>query len=780
MVLHAFLTGVAAATTALLTPSGRNLEYEHVTLAAAIVAVCWPMIAVHFSSRIGSPVQWLATVAALFGGLSLPGFAMFALKICPCSEFGYGQWLVVQALPSCLLSAAAGNMTIIASTSFKTKSIIPGRSGWRASLLWLAMVGVSMTVLAGTLWFMPQKRTVHILLGFLHGPIYDERIWLHRDVILARAGHAFLFTAAGLATCAWQTSTKTSLNHARRIMIGLLTTGWIIITFILWGSPVTGHGSRLLQRQFSGHIDGSGFQLFHDMDDQDASRLADEAAFHIRDLKNIFGKIDYPMIDIYAYPDARLKKLWFGGGATDVTDVVTPGVHITAGGRRASHELSYASPPHVPHPTLRHELVHALMSRVAFHGLGFHPNMAITEGLAVAFAPDANIFSVMSLDEGAAELLASGRLKNPDQLFSPWTFWMESGPRAYTVAGSLIGWLAKSPRFNGIRTVTELYAGKNWQESTGESATNLITQWHQEISQNSSIAKNELRKKIRASTIFRSKGIVLDACPHSFADRMAANPDAIELERIGKITGDPTYHLMVLRRKAQDAFIANDRAAAATLGEELIQTLDHPRDGEPTWPPRHEEDLEMRILALDLVAFAESKIQTSPDLADLATFHDSHPLPIHLARQILIRERLGQILPPESAEPWRWYLAGWSALPTGTIHNKESREGTPWIVDYLRLRNRIRGRAADKNQSQVSVLIDKKPDEVLIRREPAFAFEWYRSLAELAEKEAPAGTNPVAQALWLKAAASVSSQNNDTVRDQMEQNARRTSGASVP
>ena len=44
------------------------------------------------------------------------------------------------------------------------------------------------------------------------------------------------------------------------------------------------------------------------------------------------------MIDIYAYPDARLKKLWFGGGATDVTDVVTPGVHITAGGRRATNQ----------------------------------------------------------------------------------------------------------------------------------------------------------------------------------------------------------------------------------------------------------------------------------------------------------------------------------------------------------------------------------------------------------------------------------------------------------
>ncbi|NBQ53378.1 MAG: hypothetical protein EBU49_07355, partial [Proteobacteria bacterium] len=108
MILLPFSTGIAAAAVALLIPSGRNLEYEHVTLAAAIVAVCWPLAALHRSSRIESPAQWTTTVAALFGGLALPGSVMFALKICPCSEVGYGQWLMVQALPSCLFSATAG------------------------------------------------------------------------------------------------------------------------------------------------------------------------------------------------------------------------------------------------------------------------------------------------------------------------------------------------------------------------------------------------------------------------------------------------------------------------------------------------------------------------------------------------------------------------------------------------------------------------------------------------------------------------------------------------
>ena len=40
-----------------------------------------------------------------------------------------------------------------------------------------------------------------------------------------------------------------------------------------------------------------------------------------------------------AFADENKKKLWFGGGSTDVTDVYTPSVHVSLGSW--------------PHPTLR-------------------------------------------------------------------------------------------------------------------------------------------------------------------------------------------------------------------------------------------------------------------------------------------------------------------------------------------------------------------------------------------------------------------------------------------
>src|SRR5690606_30180103 len=129
---------------------------------------------------------------------------------------------------------------------------------------------------------------------------------------------------------------------------------------------------------------------------------------------------EHPHIWIYVYADGRLKKTLFGAGETDVTDVYTPTVHITA--------------ESFPHSTLRHELVHALLSSHAPFGLGFHPNIAITEGFAEALAPR---IRTLDLDVASAALISTGKLKNMENLFSP-LFWLESGERSYTAAGSFL------------------------------------------------------------------------------------------------------------------------------------------------------------------------------------------------------------------------------------------------------------------------------------------------------------------------------------------------------
>jgi len=750
-------TGAAAAVIAFLMPAGRNLEYEHVTMAAAMIAVLWPL------ARIWSPgtTNWLVTALALFTGLSIPGWLMFAFRYCPCSPSGYGQWLLIQAAPSCLLAGCAtawvdrlkidrSGIHRLATRSFATRA--------RLTAIWIVVVLASLAFLSATLWFYPQKRAVSAFFGFLHGPIYDERIWIHADVMRARLAHALLFCAVGVSA-----SLNPKLKPRPKLLApagftmagataALLAVTWAAMTWSLHDSPATGHGQRVLQSQFTHVTEGDGFRLFHH-DANGTRSLAAEATFHIRDLREILGGIEFPRVDIYAYRDARTKKIWFGGGATDVTDVWAPGIHVTA------------SPDTTHHPTLRHELVHALTSRVAFHGLGFHPNIALTEGLAVALAPDENIFSVMSMDEAAAELMESGRIQRPENLFRASTFWLESGPRAYTVAGSLIHWLIHT---RGVSQVLALYSGKDWQQATGADSAQLIAAWRQDISTRNSTGRNATATRVRASTLFRSGGVAVDVCPHSFADRLAANPDIDSLEYMATHTGDPAYDVIARRREARLIFESNDKSAARELARRVIAAAE--------WPPRHEEDVELRILALDLIAFSGDKMETNPGLGGLATFHATHPLPVHLARQILVRERLERILPVADALPWRWYLAGWAAIPGqgSDLPDRKTGKHAPWLIDYLRVRNWLRSGAPADVSSQVPGFMNKKIDLALAAAEPDFAFEWYRGLAELLERGSGASQ---AQALWLKAAAAAS---NATVRDRMEQNARRAAFATVP
>ena len=732
-----FIAGAAAALITFVTPAGRNLEYEHVTLAAGLVAVLWPL------ARIWTPAtsNWLATALALFTGLALPGTMMFVFRGCPCSPSGYGQWLLIQAVPACLLAGSATAWIDRVNMHPALPRFVAGRA--RLTAVWILAVLASLALLSATLWFFPQKRAVNAFFGFLHGPIYDERIWIHPDVMRARLSHALLFCAAGIAA-----SLKPRMIP--RGIAALFAMTWAVATWSLRDSPATGHGQRVLQKQFAHVIEGDGFRLFLvDARDQDA--LATEAAFHIRDLREILGAIDFPRVDIYAYPDARTKKIWFGGGATDVTDVWTPGIHITV------------SPGTTHHPTLRHELVHALTSRVAFHGLGFHPNMALTEGLAVALAPDENIFSVMSLDEAAAELMESGRIRRPENLFSASAFWLESGPRAYTVAGSLIHWMIRT---RGVGPVMALYSGKDWQQATGADSTQLIAAWQQDISTRASTRRNAEAARVRASTLFRSAGVAYDVCPHSFADLMAANPDIHELEYMATHTGDPAYDVIARRREAHSIFENSDKARARDLARRVVAAAE--------WPPRNEEDIELRILALDLSAFAGGDVEIKPGMAELVAFHATHPLPVHLARQILVRDRLKELLPEVDAMPWRWYLAGWSAIPgEDSVLDGGRRGHAPWLIDYLRVRNWLRSGATADAMTQVSGFISKKIDPRLAGSERDFTFEWYRSLAELHER---GRDRERAKALWLKAAAA---SGNATVRDRMEQNARRAAFAAV-
>lgn len=433
-------------------PPARNLEYEYA------IATAWAVTFACIICGIFAPITWLQTKEkwntldfVLLAGLPLvaylPGSFMFAVNLCPCSGPGYYFWMTLMVLPGGWLGI--GLMLWIGRSRMSRSRIV--RWGVSAFPFGLALVA------AGLMWFFPQKRITSVLLGFLHGPIYDRWIAVDEGVVWSRIGHALigliLIAVAGGIIKRGQWLYRVALMVAFAVLV------------VAHQAPSQGHGFAALNRELPDVIQIENIELRYkkrsNMDEEIAGRLASDAAFHVIELMTTLGTEISEPIRIYAYADSDQKKILFGGGHTDITDVWTPSVHI---------ELEDS-----PHPTLRHELAHAVASYVSWHGIGFHPNMLLTEGLAMALAPTDQS---LGFDQMAASMIQTGRFHSVENLMNPLGFWSESGSRSYVVAGSFLRWLSEKYGPAAVRTI---YSGQSIANVTKDSPSNLMAAWKKDI-----------------------------------------------------------------------------------------------------------------------------------------------------------------------------------------------------------------------------------------------------------------------------------------------------------
>ena len=423
----------------LVTNVGRNLEYEYALLTSWLTLAFVPWMGI-FSRRDSkrSSIDFTAALPPvvfnstplLLGWIFLvpliftvgPGTVLLWTKTCLCSPSGFYFWMAILWYPTAILAQA------IAFGVAKLKA-----RGWslvRLLAFWIIALGLITIVTIAQLWLFPQKRLLQLGVGFLHGPIYDQMIYFDHSLAAIRLAHLLI----AVALFAWQFRQR-HLGWTVSLLVSLSAAAIITYSYHYGSARSTSvqQGFSALEEALPYTLNGDGFTLHFSaagLAKPDSSkeqrqiseqvhqtnvpqpgplaltqvtgsirRLFLDTTFHLKELREILGA-GQP-VGIFVYPNKRVKKLWFGGGNTDVTDVRTPSIHITE-----SSGL---------HPTLRHELVHAVGAKEAFHGLGFHPNMAFTEGLAVALAPEHH---TLSLDAGAATLLASGKLPSLKVLFS--------------------------------------------------------------------------------------------------------------------------------------------------------------------------------------------------------------------------------------------------------------------------------------------------------------------------------------------------------------------------
>ena len=617
-----------------------------------------------------------------------------------CHSAGFITWFVLLAYPAHTIGIGVASWTLMFSAkkkSNKVKIIISG--------IYLLTLIISLMVI----WFYPQKRITNLLLSFLHGPIYDRRIELDWGIILSRSAHLIfgLFLLVSRRTI--------PKKHYFYPAILALTVIIVRTASINW--PSQQHGHSKLQHLMPQKISGNGFELYYKKSKKKEhntriDNFVKSIEFHLNELSFLKGQIN-PVITIYIYPNKKSKKLWFGGGGTDITDVFSPSIHTTLSG--------------LNHPTLRHELVHALTSSYAFHGLGFHPNMAFTEGIAVALAPWAK---EQTLNEATAQLVNLKRMPELKNLLSP-LFWGQSSSRSYTVAGSLISFLIRD---YGIEKVKALYAGASFYEAFKQEQQTIIDRWQLEIDRT---AKN-LENNLSSEKISRSKGVLKDQCPHSKSDYANTSPHL--LSKIRQPYGwspkrDYYQWLASIDNSNLEAKLEMWKADIKNIASGAFSLVGRMRpwfrliEEHKKWPPKNIEQVELIILEADMLRVSGQQKQSYKVLRDLKNLADKTELGSKLTREIYARIYLEEDLPIEEAEEWRRYLAGWlPRLPELAITNKD-KQTSPWITTYLATRN-TKFRKQINKQTILSIIKTTPPKAM----PTSFYTEWYRILgSELAK-----------------------------------------------
>jgi len=182
----------------------------------------------------------------------------------------------------------------------------------------------------------------------------------------------------------------------------------------------------------------------------EAQAMLQEALLWKYRLKNKIGELSSKPITIWLHKSDEDKFLYTGA----------KNVHFALPGLREIH----ISGLNIPHPVLGHELAHIYVSEhsntiFGIPGPGyFIPNVALSEGLAMALTEELNVENGLSQDEQAMALFQAGLTPDLESLFKENLGFFEADMRAaYIIAGSLINfYLAKQASNDRQKALTAL------------------------------------------------------------------------------------------------------------------------------------------------------------------------------------------------------------------------------------------------------------------------------------------------------------------------------------
>jgi tetratricopeptide (TPR) repeat protein len=536
------------------------------------------------SGRPFSPVQVAAkAIVATWAILVLPLLLSLAnaLRVQNCN---IGAGLAFFALlPACTGAFAAG-------TGAAISCAIPGRRGGRLAAFALPVLSVVWALVR--LYRDPAVFAFDPFAGFFPGPIYDEALRPPLRLLWFRLAN-LTWLAAAVAVAHWLCRDSPRGLRLRVRPLRALAQPWrrAVVALALLAASAGWYEARgrlgfhirhadlvrLLPREtrtehFVLHTDPAAES------DTDIGLAQQDLEFRYWQLAHILGVEPRLPITVYRFPSSAAKKDAVGAANTLYAKPWTREIFVQA--------------DRFPAQRLRHELAHVFAATfgdplfgvsLAWHFVGPIPWPTLASGLVEGIAEAADFDNPdgrSTTHQEAASMLALGKAPELERALGA-GFTFESGPRAYTIAGSFCRFLLD--RF-GAEKLRALYrSAGDFPRVYGRDLASLERDWRAFLS----TLPVDQSSRAEAEESFRRPAIFQKVCARELAARVAeargrlgtAPDDSVALlsSACADDPGEPTFRLDLA-----EALVAAGKAdrALATLAEaENSGTLTRPLRG---------------------------------------------------------------------------------------------------------------------------------------------------------------------------------------------------------
>lgn len=425
----------------------------------------------------------------------------------------------------------------------------------------------------------PQAFLLDPLLGYFPGPLYDEAVPLDARLLAAR-GEALGWAAAvaGAAALAGALVRRRGGGTARLRGPAALAAAGLLLVSGGWAGRAALQGGLDLRAAIADRLgarrDGPRCTLFLPAEKPPAAaaELLAECEFHAADVAARLAVANPPHVTVYLYRSAEEKRRLVGASHTDFT-------------RPWQAEIHLLDQP-LPHPVLRHEIVHAVASALSpgplhvparFRAL---PSLALVEGLAVALESPRGGYTVHQWSRAARDL---GFLPDLERILGPAGFWSQAPARAYTAAGSFLAYLLQ--RY-GAGPVGAAYRTGDLASAMGRPLPELVREWQAALDAvppqedlagaaarwfgRGSLFQRRCAREaaalLRDAGLAAARGRTAEACSlYAREARIDPAPDALELEGQALAAAGELDAAQAALRQAWARIPTEDRALRAQL-----------------------------------------------------------------------------------------------------------------------------------------------------------------------------------------------------------------------